>query len=60
MKYNKSLVSVITPMYNASSVIERCVLSVQSQSYKLIEHIIIDDCSRDNSYKIAHGFIQKI
>lgn len=59
MKYNKSLVSVITPMYNASSVIERCILSVQSQSYKFIEHIIIDDCSRDDSYKIALDLSKK-
>lgn len=59
MKYSKSLVSVITPMYNAASVIERCVLSVQSQSYKFIEHIIIDDCSSDNSYKIALNLSKK-
>lgn len=47
------LVSIITPLYNNDQFIEECVHSVIRQSYSNWEMIIVDDCSSDNSYKVA-------
>jgi glycosyltransferase involved in cell wall biosynthesis len=50
-KNRKNLVSIITPAYNAENSIERCIKSVYGQSYKNYEHIIINDCSTDETKK---------
>ncbi len=50
------LVSIVTISYNASSTIERTLKSVALQSYKKIEHIIIDGDSKDNTLEICNSF----
>lgn len=47
------LISVITPLYNASKFILQNIESVQSQTYSNWEHIIIDDASTDESATIV-------
>jgi len=47
--YVKGLVSVITPVYNAEKVIKKTLESVFAQTYKSIEIVLVDDCSKDNS-----------
>lgn len=47
------LVSVITPIYNCEKFLEKCILSVQNQTYCNWEMILIDDASTDGSSKIA-------
>ncbi len=47
MNENFPLVSLITPVYNGEEFIEELILSVKSQSYSNIEHLIIDDGSED-------------
>ena len=42
-------VSIITPAFNSSATIARCIESVKSQDYIDIEHIIIDGGSSDGS-----------
>lgn len=49
----KPKISVITPLYNSAQFISKTIESVQSQTYRNYEHIIIDDCSSDDSYAIA-------
>lgn len=44
-----NLVSIIIPVYNASDYIENCILSIQSQTYKKIEIVAVDDGSTDDS-----------
>ena len=45
------LVSVIIPCFNQEQYIKDSILSVINQTYKNIEIICIDDCSKDNSYE---------
>ncbi len=54
-----SLVSIITPNYNASQFIAETIHSVQHQTYNNWELIIVDDCSTDNSVTIIKEFQKK-
>lgn len=46
-------ISVIVPVYNTAVWLERCISSIQSQTYRNLEIIIVDDGSTDESGKIA-------
>ena len=50
------LVSIITPVYNAEEFLEETILSVLDQTYENWELILIDDCSKDDSYKIIDKY----
>ena len=47
------MISVIIPMYNSVSTIERCLTSVMSQLYKDTEIIVIDDGSTDHGADVV-------
>ena len=47
------LVSVILQAYNSSKYIEYTIASLQNQTYKNIEIIVIDDGSKDNTLEIV-------
>ncbi len=51
-------VSFIVPAYNAEKTIEKCIASIQLQSYSNIEIIIIDDGSNDLTYKICEKIMR--
>lgn len=53
------LVSVIIPLYNCEKYIGVCLQSLQKQTYKEIEVLVIDDGSTDQSVQIARSFITK-
>jgi len=59
MKSYKTLVSVVVPVYNVSSYLERCVESIVEQSYKNLEIILVDDGSTDDSGKICDHYQRK-
>ncbi|MDD4616795.1 MAG: glycosyltransferase [Alphaproteobacteria bacterium] len=46
-------ISVVTPMYNALPYIEQAVRSVQAQTFKDFEYIIVDDGSTDGSREVV-------
>ena len=46
---NKPLLSVIVPCYNVEKYIEKCILSIVSQTYTNLEIILIDDGSNDQT-----------
>lgn len=46
------LFSIITVCYNSADELERTIASVDSQSYKYYEHIIIDGASADRTPKV--------
>ncbi|NCO83461.1 MAG: hypothetical protein COZ31_10335 [Nitrospirae bacterium CG_4_10_14_3_um_filter_44_29] len=49
-------ISVITPNYNGSFTIGRCLEAAFSSEYDNFEVIVADDCSTDNSAEIIKGF----
>lgn len=57
--YIPGLVSIITPMYNASAFIAEAIESVMRQTYTNWEMIIADDCSSDDSFDIASLYSEK-
>lgn len=52
-------VSIIIPVYNVENYLDRCLKSVEKQTYKDIEVIIVDDGSPDNSYKIIDEYVKR-
>ena len=54
------LVTVITACYNSGNFLEDAVLSVINQTYKPIQHIIIDGKSSDNTLEIIKKYQNNI
>lgn len=50
------LVSVVMPNYNGKRFLAETVKSVQNQTYKNFELIVVDDCSTDDSIEIIREF----
>ena len=50
------MISIITPAYNAENYISKTIESVQTQTYKDWELIIVDDCSTDYTTVIAQDY----
>ena len=51
MNGNEALVSVLIPAYNHKDYIQETIRSIISQTYKNIELIVIDDGSKDTTWK---------
>ena len=52
-------VSIIVPIYNQEAFLYKCLKSIQDQTYKNIEVLLIDDGSTDNSGKICDLFSEQ-
>ena len=50
------LISVIVPIYNVERYLEKCILSIQCQTYQNLEIILSDDGSTDHSGAICDHF----
>ena len=60
-KFEKSknpIISVIVTIYNQAHCLHKCIKSIQNQSIKNIEILIVDDCSTDNTTDIIQQFQQ--
>lgn len=53
----KPLVSIITPSFNSDKFITETIQSVQNQTHKNWEMIIVDDCSTDDTVSIIEQFV---
>ena len=51
-----SKVSIIVPVYNREKALKRCVDSILNQDHRDIEVILVDDGSRDDSFKIISEY----
>lgn len=51
--------SVVIPVYNGESYIKHCIESIQNQSLKDIQTVIIDDGSTDKTTKIIRQYIEQ-
>ncbi|MBE6731227.1 MAG: glycosyltransferase [Ruminococcaceae bacterium] len=56
---NSPLVSVIMPAYNAERFIKEAIASLQAQTHKNWELIVIDDGSKDSTCKILESVAEK-
>ena len=56
---NNEDISIIVPVYNVEKWIDRCLKSIQRQSYKEFEVLLIDDGSTDNSSLICQKFVSE-
>lgn len=54
--FEKGMISVIIPVYNASAFIRQCLDSLLRQTYKNWQAILIDDGSIDSSYSICQEY----
>lgn len=54
------LVSVVIPTFNSERFLERCLRSVESQSYSNIEIIVVDSYSTDRTREISENFGARI
>lgn len=52
------LVSIIVPVYNGEKTIERCLRSIQNQSYSNIEVLVVNDGSSDHTERIIRKYAQ--
>lgn len=51
------LVSICVPIYGVEKYIERCASSLFEQTYRDIEYVFVNDCTKDNSIEILYKTI---
>lgn len=61
MKVNsiKPKISVLIAAYNVEKYIKKCIQSIIDQTYRNLEIIVVDDCSKDNTGKICDEMADK-
>ncbi len=55
---NRPKISVIIPIYNVEKYIRKCLETIQEQTFRDFEVLMINDGTRDNSGKIAKEFAE--
>lgn len=47
-------ITIVIPCYNATRYIEKCIYSLEQQTFKQFKVILVDDCSTDDTYEHLH------
>lgn len=55
---NNLKISIIVPIFNTAKYLHKCIYSIQNQSYKNIEIVLVNDGSTDNSLDIRNRFAE--
>lgn len=55
----KDLISIIVPCYNVEKYVEKTIETIVNQTYSNIEVVVVEDCSKDNTYKILKKLQKK-
>ena len=55
---NVNTVSIIIPVYNVQTCLQKCIDSVLSQDYNDWELVLVDDGSKDESGKICDEYAE--
>lgn len=55
----KQKVSIIVPVYNTEEFLKQAIQSLQNQTHKNIEIVLVDDHSTDKSFEIMQEFAEK-
>lgn len=53
------MISIIVPVYNVEEYLEQCLDSIQSQTYKNLEVILVNDGSTDGSKEICERYCER-
>lgn len=53
------LISVIVPVYNGETYLANCIESIEKQSYKPLEVIIVNDGSTDQTGEVCQALTEK-
>ena len=54
-----ALLSILVPCYNVVRYVRQCLSSIENQTFKDFEVIVIDDGSNDGTSAIIDEFIEK-
>ena len=56
LRYQKNLVSLVTPGWNGRPFVHRLLDSILEQTYRPIQYIYVDDGSTDGSSELVLGY----
>lgn len=59
LKNPNDLISIIVPVYNVADFLYSCIASIQNQTYRNLEIILVDDGSTDSSSEICDELASK-
>jgi glycosyltransferase involved in cell wall biosynthesis len=57
--FEEPLVSIVTPVYNGGPYLAECIESVLAQTYSHWDYVIVDNCSTDETGRIAENYARK-
>ena len=59
MASTSPLISIIVPVYNVQKSLNRCIKSLVAQTYPMLEIILVDDGSTDESGRLCDDWIAR-
>lgn len=59
-QYEEGLVSIVTPVYNGETFIDRFLLSIMQQTYPRLQLILVDDGSVDHTAEVIKQWTEKL